>query len=191
MPAVGSRFYSEFGQAILLKEPSVKVFSAHLDNLNKLYVNQIHMLLSTEQQITKALPTMIDKATDTQLKQAFQSHLQETRVHIERLETILNESGEEPKATKCKVLEALVEEAEDLVGAATDESVRDAALISAAQRVEHYEIAVYGAVRNFAQLLGKPRQADLLDRTANEEGHADHLLTEISNRLNAVAQRAA
>jgi ferritin-like metal-binding protein YciE len=174
-----------------LKEPPMKVFSAHLDNLNKLYVNQLHMLLSTEQQIAKALPTMVDKATDTQLKQAFQSHLQETRVHIERLEIILTESGEEPKATKCKVLEALVEEAEDLVGDATDESVRDAALITAAQRVEHYEIAVYGAVRNFAQLLGKPRQADLLDQTAKEEGHADHLLTEISNRLNVVAQKAA
>jgi ferritin-like metal-binding protein YciE len=104
----------------------MKVFSAHLDNLHKLYVNQLHMLLSTEQQITKALPTMVEKATDTQLKQAFQSHLQETRVQIERLEIILTESGEEPEARKCKVLEALVEEAEDLVGDATDESVRDA-----------------------------------------------------------------
>jgi ferritin-like metal-binding protein YciE len=85
------------------------------------------MLLSTEQQITKALPTMIEKAKDAQLKQAFQSHLQEIRVQIERLEQILTESGEEPKATKCKVLEALVEEAEDLVGDATDQSVRDVA----------------------------------------------------------------
>jgi ferritin-like metal-binding protein YciE len=106
------------------------------------------------------------------------------------LEQILTESGEEPKATKCKVLEALVAEAEDLVGVAADQSVRDAALITAAQRVEHYEIAVYGEVRNFAQLLGK-RQAELLDQTAKEEGHGGHPLTEISNRLNALAQKAA
>jgi ferritin-like metal-binding protein YciE len=148
------------------------------------------MLLSTEQQITKALPTMIEKAKDAQLKQAFQSHLQEIRVQIERLEQILTESGEEPKATKCKVPEALVAEAEDLVGDAADQSVHDAALITAAQRVEHYGIAVYGEVRNLAQLLGK-RQAELLDQTAKEEGHAGHPLIEISNRLNAVAQKAA
>jgi ferritin-like metal-binding protein YciE len=169
----------------------MKVFSANLDNLRKLYVNQLQMLLSTEQQITEALPTMVDKSTDTQLRQAFQSHLQETQVHVQRLEQILNQSAGEAKPVKCKVMAALVTETEDMVKDAADESVRDAALISAGQRVEHYEIAVYGAVRRWAQILGETAHVELLDKTIKEEGHADHLLTEIAERVNPYAQRAA
>jgi ferritin-like metal-binding protein YciE len=169
----------------------MKFFSANLDSLRKLYINQLQMLLSTEQQITEALPKMIDKATDTQLKQAFQSHLKETEVHVTRLEQILNETSGEAKAVKCKVLAALVTEAEDMIKDASDESVRDAALIAAAQRVEHYEIATYGAVRHFAQILGQTSQAELLNQTIKEEGHADHLLTEIANRVNPYAEKAA
>jgi ferritin-like metal-binding protein YciE len=169
----------------------MKFVSANLDSLRKLYINQLQMLLSTEQQITKALPTMIEKATDTQLKQAFQSHLQETEVQVTRLEQILQEATGEAKSIKCKVMSALVEEAEDMIKDASDESVRDAALIAAAQRVEHYEIAAYGAVRHFAQILGENAQAQLLDQTIKEEGHADHLLTEIANRVNPSAEKAA
>jgi len=169
----------------------MKVFSANLDNLRKLYVNQLQMLLSTEQQITEALPKMVDKSTDTQLRQAFQSHLQETQVHVQRLEQILNQRAGEAKPVKCKVMAALVTETEDMVKDAADESVRDAALISAGQRVEHYEIAVYGAVRRWAQILGETAHVELLDKTIKEEGHADHLLTEISERVNPYAQRAA
>jgi ferritin-like metal-binding protein YciE len=169
----------------------MKFFSANLDSLRKLYVNQLQMLLSTEQQITEALPKMIDKASDTQLKQALQSHLQETEVQVSRIEQILREATGEAKAIKCKVLAALVDEAEDMSKDASDDSVRDAALIAAAQRVEHYEIAVYGAVRHFAQILGEASQAQLLDQTAKEEGHADHLLTTIANRVNPYADKAA
>jgi ferritin-like metal-binding protein YciE len=169
----------------------MKVFSANLDNLRKLYINQLQMLLSTEQQITEALPQMIDKAVDTQLKQAFQSHLQETQVHVTRLEQILNQASGDAKAVKCKVLAALVTETEDMVKDAPDDAVRDAALISAGQRVEHYEIAVYGAVRRWAQLLGEAAHVELLDKTIKEEGHADHLLTEIAERVNPYAQKAA
>ncbi|MGH9605931.1 MAG: ferritin-like domain-containing protein [Terracidiphilus sp.] len=169
----------------------MKFFSANIDSLRKLYINQLQMLLSTEQQITKALPTMIEKATDPQLKLAFQSHLQETQAQAVRLERILQETAGEAKEIKCKVLSALVEEAEDMIKDASDESVRDAALIAAAQRVEHYEIAVYGAVRHFAQILGKTSQAQLLDQTIKEEGHADHLLTEIADRVNPYAEKAA
>jgi len=169
----------------------MKVFSANLDNLRKLYINQLQMLLSTEQQITEALPKMIDKSTDTQLRQAFQSHLQETQVHVQRIEQILNEVAGEAKPTKCKVMAALATEAEDMVKDAADESVRDAALISAGQRVEHYEIAVYGAVRRWAQILGETAHVELLDKTIKEEGHADHLLTEIAERVNPYAQKAA
>lgn len=169
----------------------MKFFSANIDSLRKLYISQIQMLLSTEQQITKALPKMIEKATDTQLKDALQSHLQETEVQIARLQQILQEATGEAKEIKCKVLSALAEEAEDMIKDASDESVRDAALIAAAQRVEHYEIAAYGAVRHFAHILGQTAQAHLLNQTIKEEGHADHLLTEIANRVNPYAEKAA
>jgi ferritin-like metal-binding protein YciE len=169
----------------------MKFFSANLDSLRKLYVNQLQVLLSAEEQITKALPTMVEKATDPQLKEPFQAHLEETEVQVNRLEEILQEATGDASAIKCKVLAALVEEAEDMIKDASDESVRDAALIAAAQRVEHYEIAAYGAVRHFAQILGETEQAQLLDETIKEEGHADHLLTEIANRVNPYAEKAA
>jgi ferritin-like metal-binding protein YciE len=169
----------------------MKVFSENLDNLRKLYINQLQMLVSTEQQITEALPKMIDKATDVQLKQAFQSHLQETRGQVARLEQILNSAEGEAKTVKCKVMAALVTETEDMVKDADDDDVRDAALISAGQRVEHYEIACYGAVRRWAQILGEKQHAELLDRTIKEEGHADKLLTEIAERVNPYAEKAA
>jgi ferritin-like metal-binding protein YciE len=169
----------------------MKVFSANLDNLRKLYINQLQMLLSTEHQITETLPKMIEKSTDTQLKQAFQSHLQETEVQVQRLEQILNQAAGDAKPMKCKVMAALATEGEDAVKDAADDAVRDAALISAGQRVEHYEIAVYGAVRRWAQLLGETAHVELLDKTIKEEGHADHLLTEISDRVNPYAQKAA
>jgi ferritin-like metal-binding protein YciE len=169
----------------------MKVFSANLDNLRKLYINQLQMLLSTEQQITEALPKMIEKSSDTQLKQVFQSHLQETEMHVQRLEQILNQAAGDAKPVKCKVMAALAIEGEDAVKDAADDAVRDAALISAGQRVEHYEIAVYGAVRRWAQLLGETSHVELLDKTIKEEGHADHLLTEIADRVNPYAQKAA
>lgn len=169
----------------------MKFFSANIDSLRKLYINQLQMLLSTERQITDALPKMVEKATDTQLKQAFQSHLQETKVHVTRLEQILQRATSETRAIKCKVTTALIDTAEEMIKDTTDESVRDVALIASAQRVEHYEIASYGAVRNFARILGESSDAQLLDQTIKEEGHADHLLTEIANRVNPYAEKAA
>lgn len=167
----------------------MKFFSANIDNLRKLYINQLQMLLSAEEQITDALPKMIDKATDAQLKQAFQSHLQETEQHVTRLEQILQQSTGDTDSIRCKVLSALVTEAEDMIKDATDESVRDVALIAGAQRIEHYEIAAYGAVRQFARILGESAQAQTLDQTIKEEGHADHLLTEIADRVNPYAEK--
>jgi ferritin-like metal-binding protein YciE len=169
----------------------MKLFSADLDSLRDLYHNQLRMLLSTEQQIIEALPTMIEKATDVQLKQAFQSHLQETRIHVTRLQDILRDEHGETDEIKCKALSALVTEAEDLVKDATDLTVRDVALIAAAQRVEHYEIASYGTVRRWAEILGEAEQAALLDKTVQEEGHADQLLTSIADRVNVEADKAA
>lgn len=169
----------------------MKFLSANLDNLGKLYINQLQMFLSAEKQITEALPKMVEKATDPQLKQAFQTHLNETEHHVERLQQILGKLTGEAKEIKCKVLAALVDEAEDMIKDSGDEAVRDVALIAAAQRVEHYEMASYGTVRRFAELLGEPAQAQLLDQTLKEEGHADHLLTEIANRVNRGADKAA
>jgi len=165
--------------------------SANLETLRELYHNQLRMLLSTEQQIVEALPKMMEKATDTQLKQAFRSHLQETNVHVTRIQDILREETQDVKAETCKVLKALVTEAEDMIKDAKDVAVRDAALIAAAQRVEHYEIASYGAVRQWAITLGKNDQASVLDQTIKEEGHADHLLTQIASRINFEADKAA
>lgn len=169
----------------------MKLLSADIDTLHKLYIQQLELLLSAEQQIVDALPTMIEKATDTQLKQAFQSHLQETVGHVTRLEDILEEETGNPTTVKAKAVAALVAEAEDLAKDATDAAVRDIALIAVAQRVEHYEIAAYGALRTWAGILGKPAQADLLDRTIKEEGHADHLLISIAERVTPVARKAA
>ena len=158
----------------------MKFFSENLDNLRKLYINQLQMLLSTEEQITEALPKMIEKATDPDLKNAFQTHLQETRGHVSRLKQILNEVTGEAKSIKCKALAALVTEAEDMIKDATDESVRDAALITAAQRVEHYEMAVYGSLAAFAQQLGYSEAANLIRQTLEEEKAADAKLTRIA-----------
>ena len=169
----------------------MKVFSANLDNLRKLYVNQLQMLLSAEKQVSEALPTMINEATDIQLRQAFQSHLQETSEQVMRLDQILNATTVESKEVKCKVMDALVTEMENMVKDAADDDVRNAALIAAARRVEHFEIACYGAVRHWAQILGEKGHAVLLDKTIQEEGHADKLLTEIANRVNPYAEKAA
>jgi ferritin-like metal-binding protein YciE len=169
----------------------MKLLSADIDTLHKLYVQQLELMLSAEQQIAEALPTMIEKSTDTQLKQAFQSHLQETVDHVTRLEDILEEETDEPKIVKAKAFSALIIEAEDLVRDATENVVRDVSLITAAQRVEHYEIAAYGALRTWAHILGKQAQAAVLDRITKEEGHADHLLTAIAERVTPAAERAA
>jgi ferritin-like metal-binding protein YciE len=169
----------------------MKFFSENLDNLRKLYINQLQMLLSTEDQIIDALPKMVEKATDPDLKQALNSHLQETKAQRSRLEQILNQATGEAKSMKCKALAGLVTEAEDMIKDATDEAVRDAALISAAQRVEHYEMAVYGTVRYYAEILGESSQAELLDLTLEEEKNADATLTEIADSVNPSARKAA
>ena len=169
----------------------MKFFSANIESLRGLYDNQIRSLLSTEQQITEALPKMIEKATDPELKQAFQTHLKETQNHVTRLEQILSERGGKVDSIKCKSTAALISGAEDLIKDAMDESVRDAVLIAGAQRIEHFEIASYGPVRNWARILGENRQAQLLDQTVKEEGNADHILTSIANRVNPYAEKAA
>jgi ferritin-like metal-binding protein YciE len=169
----------------------MKFFSANLDSLRKLYIDQLQQLHSTETQITEALPKMIQAATEPQLKNALQSHLQETRGHVARLEQILNQATGSVDSKKSKGIAALISEGEDVIKDAVDASVRDAGIIAAAQKVEHYEMAAYGTVRTFAEILGNDAQASLLDQTLEEEKHADSVLTQISDTANTKADKAA
>ena len=166
----------------------MKFFSANLEDLRELYNNTLQKTLDMEQQITKALPTMIEKATDPALKEAFQTHLQETDTHVTRVQGILNQIYGESKTIKCKVLSALVSEAEDSIKDASDPSVRDAALIGAGQQVEHHEMAIYGTLRTWAEILGEQNQAQTLNAILEQEKHADSVLTGISDRVNKDAQ---
>lgn len=162
----------------------MKFFSDNLDSLRDLYINELRQLHSAETQITEALPKMIDAATDPSLKQALQTHLQETEGHVSRLEMILNQAEGEIKDKKCKTIASLIDEGDDLIGDADDPSIRDVVIIAAAQKVEHYEMAAYGTVRTFAEILGKANEADLLNKTLEEEKHADSTLTSISETAN-------
>ena len=169
----------------------MKFFSANLDSLRKLYIDQLQQLHSAETQVTEALPKMIESATDPQLKNALQTHLQETKGHVARLEQILNQATGSVESKKSKGMAALITEGEDVIKDAADNSVRDAGIIAAAQKVEHYEMAAYGTVRTFAEILGHDAQAALLDQTLEEEKHADSVLTQISDTANTRADRAA
>ncbi|TVQ01761.1 MAG: ferritin-like domain-containing protein [Planctomycetaceae bacterium] len=154
-----------------------------LATLHDLYVDELKDLYNAENQILKALPKMAKAASHPELGAAFTDHLAETKVHIERLETIFKELGKGPKGKKCKAMEGLLAEGQDLLAEDADPMVLDAALIAAAQRVEHYEMAGYGCVRTFARLLGEDRAADLLQQTLDEEGATDRKLTKLAESV--------
>lgn len=163
-----------------------------LETLHDLYLNELMDLYSAEQQITKALPKIIDKTQSPELRTALKNHLEETRNHVTRLEQVFEMHGEEPKKQKCKGMEGVLEEGDELVGKDAPPAVRDAAIISACQRVEHYEMAAYGTVRTFAEQMGHERAAAVLKETLDEEEAADEKLTEIANaRVNVEASRTA
>ena len=167
----------------------MKFFSANLDSLRKLYIDQLQQLHSAETQITEALPKMIEKSTSSDLKRALETHLQETKSQVGRLEQILQQSTGRVEPKKNKGIAALITEGEDIIKDAVDSSVRDAGIIAAAQKVEHYEIAAYGTVRSWAEILGETQQSELLDQTLDEEKHADEVLTAISDSANTQADR--
>jgi len=156
-------------------------------SLRELYTAQLRYLLSAENQIVDGLPVMIEHAQETQLKQAFQSHLQETRVHVERLERLLVDLINDPTDKKDPILTAIVGSGENITKETDAGAVRDAGLIATAQKVEHYEIASYGCARDWAETLGFNEHASILEQTLEEEKHADKLLTEISHTANAAA----
>jgi ferritin-like metal-binding protein YciE len=165
------------------------LFSTEFNSLKDLFINQIEDLYDAENRLTKALPKMAEAAQSSQLKQAFQTHLTETQGHISRLEAIFREIDIEPKRETCEAMKGLIAEGEDIISAKGDPDVRDAALIAAAQRVEHYEISGYGTARTFAQRLGLTQGANLLQQTLNEEVGADRKLNQIAE--GAVNQQAA
>jgi ferritin-like metal-binding protein YciE len=169
----------------------MKFFSENIEDLKHLYVSRLKMLLSTERQLVDALPQMKEAATDTQLKDTLQTHLQEARLQVVRLETILNELVGEVSDKKCRVTSALIGFGEDTIKETSDSAVRDAGIIAAAQQIEHFEIASYGTVRSWAQILGYRHHAEALEQTIQEEEHTDKLLTTISERANPQAARAA
>ena len=154
-----------------------------LDNLKKLYIEELRDLYSAENQLLKALPKMAKGASSDELRQAFENHLQETEGHVERLETIFEDLDESPKGKTCQAMKGLVEEGSEILEEEGEESVLDAGIIAAAQKVEHYEIASYGTVRTFAELLGEKDAAKLLQETLDEEGAADEKLSALAEGI--------
>jgi ferritin-like metal-binding protein YciE len=154
-----------------------------LDSLQKLYIEELRDLYNAENQLVKALPKMAKHASHQELKQAFEDHLEQTKEHVERLDEIFKRLDERPTGKTCKAMKGLIEEGSEYLEKDGDESVLDAALIGAAQRVEHYEIAGYGTVRTFANMLGENEAAELLQQTLDEEGEADKLLTELAETV--------
>jgi len=148
--------------------------------LSDLYVEELKDLYSAESQIIKALPKLVKAATDPRLKRAFEAHLGQTKTHVERLERIFEDLGKSPKGKKCHGMEGVLEEGASLIEERPEPSVLDAGLISAAQHVEHYEMAGYGSVRTWAQQLGHSDQADLLQATLDEERETDQQLTQLA-----------
>jgi len=159
-----------------------------LDSLREVYLEDLKDIYNAEQQLTKALPKMSKAASTPQLKKAFDQHLVVTQEQIKRLEQIFTKMGEKPTGKKCKGMEGLIEEGKEVIEEKEDPYATDAALIVAAQKVEHYEIAAYGSVRTFAELLGETQAARLLERTLNEEKRTDDLLSQLAERnINAAA----
>jgi ferritin-like metal-binding protein YciE len=154
-----------------------------LDSLQALYVEELRDLYNAENQLLKALPKMAKGASAPELKQAFEEHLEQTKEHIERLEEIFEKLDKKPTGKTCHGMKGLIEEGSEILEEEGDDSVLDAGIIAAAQKVEHYEIASYGTVRTFAEMLGEDGAAGLLQQTLNEEGETDQRLTELAEEV--------
>jgi ferritin-like metal-binding protein YciE len=155
-----------------------------VESLRDLYLEQLQDLYSAEQQLIKALPKMAKASSSEELRAAFEDHLGQTRQHAQRIETIFEQMGEKVGAKKCKGMEGLVKEGSEVLEEDMEDGIKDAAIIAAAQRVEHYEIAGYGCVHAYAERLGDDKAASLLEQTLEEEKQADELLNGIAEQLN-------
>ena len=164
------------------------IFSKDIKSMEDLYMHTLRDVYYAEKQIEKALPKMIDKASDEQLVQAFTSHLEETHEHVARLEKVFEMLGAEAKGVECPAIDGIIEETEEIAGDISDKSVLDAALAAAAQAVEHYEITRYGTLIAWSTELGRTECGDILKRTIAEEEAADEKLTRLAeSRLNEAA----
>ena len=154
-----------------------------MDSLKDLYIDELKDLYNAENQLLKALPKMAKKASSPDLRRAFQDHLGQTERQVNRLEKIFKNLGEKPTGKTCKAMKGLVEEGKEIIEEKGDESVLDAALIGAAQKVEHYEIASYGTARTFASLLGEEDAVTVLQQTLDEEAATDKKLTALAESM--------
>ncbi|TMQ68688.1 MAG: ferritin-like domain-containing protein [Candidatus Eisenbacteria bacterium] len=157
------------------------------NDLRELLVEQLQDIYDAEQRITKALPKMAKAADSEELASAFEGHLRETEEHVRRLEQVFETLDESAKRKECKAMVGLLDEGKDMMEENNPPNVRDAALIAAAQKVEHYEMATYGCLRTWAELLGEDEAVQLLQQTLDEEGNADKKLTQVAQTLNVEA----
>jgi ferritin-like metal-binding protein YciE len=162
----------------------------HLQDLQDLYVEELRDIYNAEKQLVKALPKMAKAASHDQLRSAFTEHLEQTKGHVERLEQIFDKLGKRAGGKTCKAMQGIVEEGKETMEEDAEPEVMDAALIAAAQRAEHYEIAAYGTVRSYAKLLGDNEAAKLLQSTLDEETQTDKKLTKLAeSSINLEAQQ--
>lgn len=154
-----------------------------LDTLEKLYVEELRDIYNAENQLLKALPKMAKGASSRDLKNAFETHLRQTESHVERLEQIFSELDESPKGKTCRAMKGLIEEGSEILKEEGEESVLDAGIIVAAQKVEHYEMAAYGSARTFARLLGQEKAAELLQSTLDEESETNESLNQLAENM--------
>ena len=168
-----------------------KIIMPKISTPRDLLVEELKDLYSAENQILMALPKMAEAATSEELREAFETHLKETETQVERLDTIGKKLGETMKGKKCKAMEGLVEEGKEIMEEDATPAMLDLALIGAAQKVEHYEIAGYGTARTLAELSDENEVAELLQETLDEEGNTDKLLTEIASGINLETAAAA
>lgn len=155
--------------------------------LRNLYIEELRDLYDAENRLVKALPKLAKAAESKQLRAGFEEHLEQTKGHVDRLRQIFESLDEKPTGKKCAAMVGLIQEGQDILDEDFEDGVKDAALISAAQRVEHYEIAAYGCVKTWAGLLGETEAQSLLERTLNEEKQTDEKLTELSADINLSA----
>jgi ferritin-like metal-binding protein YciE len=155
--------------------------------LKSVFVDELRDIYSAEQQLIKALPKMAKAATSEELRSGFEEHLEQTKEHAARIEKIFSGMGEPVKGKNCKGMEGIVSEGGEVMSEDYEGAVMDAALISAAQRVEHYEMAAYGAVHAYAELMGESEAASLLEQTLEEEKETDQKLTDLSKQINSEA----
>lgn len=165
----------------------MSLFSKDIQSMDDLFVHTLRDIYYAEQQIEKALPKMVDKAKDAKLRSGFEEHLAQTRGHIDRIEQVFRQHGVEAKAVRCQAIDGILAEADEISGEAA-EDVRDAALVAAAQAVEHYEITRYGTLVAWARELGRDDCAALLQQNLDEEKATDAKLTELAEaRVNRMA----